>query len=263
MPAGPSIRSKKDKGMKSHAQSPYSPSRWRSLCAWLAAAVLMLSAAGAGAQTRKVMNRPYVDQRRLHYGFLAGFHMQDLELQHNGFTDAAGNQWHADAGSYEPGFSVGVLAELRLNQYLALRAIPSMHFGTRNMTFHNALNDEEQRQTLKSTFISLPLNLKFAAERFNNYRPYIVAGINPMYDLTVKKGQNLLLKAFDCYLEVGLGCDFYTPFFKFIPEIKFAYGLANVVNKNRSDLTNPEQLIFTNSIYKGRSKMIIFTFYFE
>ena len=93
--------------------------------------------------------------------------------------------------------------------------------------------------------------------------PYAVVGVNPMYDLTVKKQKNLLLNRFDCYLEAGFGCDFYGPFFKFIPEIKFAYGLANIINKKRNDITNPDQLIFTNSIDKGKSKMIIITFYFE
>ena len=52
---------------------------------------------GAGAQKRKVMNRPYLDQRKLHYGFLIGMHIQDLELQNNGFVDpATGQQWYAD-----------------------------------------------------------------------------------------------------------------------------------------------------------------------
>ncbi len=225
--------------------------------------MLLLAALPAGAQTRKVMNRPYIDQRVLHYGFLAGVHMQDLELVNNGYADGAGNQWYADVPSYEPGFSVGVLAELKLTDNLAFRVVPSMHFGTRNVTFLNHLNGGREYQTLKSTYISVPLDVKFSGERFNNYRPYVVAGVNPMYDLTVKKQKNLLLNHFDCYLEVGFGCDFYLPFFKFIPEVKFAYGLSNVIDKHRDDITNPEQLIFTNSVDRARSKMIIVSFYFE
>ncbi len=231
----------------------------------LTLAVLCLtgSASCVYAQTRKVMNRPYIDQRKLHYGFLAGLHMQDLEFCNNGMIDEQGNEWYADVASYEPGFSVGVLAEMRLNNHFAFRVIPSMHFGTRNVTFMNHTNGEREHQILKSTFISIPLDVKFSAERFNNYRPYLVAGVNPMYDLTVKRGKELLLKPFDCYLEIGMGCDFYLPFFKCIPEIKFAYGLANVINKNRSDLTNPDQLVYTDAISRGHSKMIILSLYFE
>ena len=231
----------------------------------LTLAVLCLtgSASSVYAQTRKVMNRPYIDQRKLHYGFLAGLHMQDLEFCNNGMIDEQGNEWYADVASYEPGFSVGVLAEMRLNNHFAFRVIPSMHFGTRNVTFMNHTNGEREHQILKSTFISIPLDVKFSAERFNNYRPYLVAGVNPMYDLTVKRGKELLLKPFDCYLEIGMGCDFYLPFFKCIPEIKFAYGLANVINKNRSDLTKPDQLVYTDAISRGHSKMIILSLYFK
>lgn len=217
----------------------------------------------AQAQKRKVQHRPYIDQRRLHYGFLAGLHMQDIEFQNNGFRDELGNEWYADIPQYEPGFSVGVLAELRLTNNLAFRVIPSMHFGTKKVRFKNNLNGETDHQDIKSTYISVPLDIKFSGERFNNYRPYLVAGLNPMFDLTVKRQKNLLVRRFDCYVEVGIGCDFYTPFFKFIPELKFAYGLTNIINKKRDDLTNPEQLIFTNSIDSGRSKMIILSLYFE
>ena len=215
------------------------------------------------AQTRKVMNRPYVDQRRFHYGFLAGLNLQDIELQQNGFKDADGNQWFAEAPNFEPGFSVGILGEFYIAKHLALRVIPTMHFGTKNMTYRNAKNNERQYQSIKSTYISLPIDIKFSAERFNNYRPYAMVGVNPMIDLTVKRQQQLLLKKFDCYLEAGFGCDFYWPWFKFIPEIKFCYGLFNIIDKNRDDVTDASQLIFTESVDKGRSKMIVFTLYFE
>ncbi len=217
----------------------------------------------ASAQTRKVMNRPYIDQRRFHYGFLAGLNLQDIELQQNGYKDASGNQWFAEAPNYEPGFSVGILGEFYLTKHLALRLIPTMHFGTKNMTYRNAKNNERQYQSIKSTYISLPIDIKFSAERFNNYRPYAMVGVNPMLDLTVKRQQQLLLKKFDCYLEAGFGCDFYWPWFKFIPEIKFCYGLFNIIDKNRDDMTDASQLIFTESVDKGRSKMIVFTLYFE
>ena len=90
----------------------------------------LMSATALYAQQRKVQNRPYLDQRRLHYGFLFGFHMQDLELRNNGHIDPqTGEQWYSDVDNYNPGFSVGVLGELRLTNHLALRVTPTMHFG--------------------------------------------------------------------------------------------------------------------------------------
>ena len=149
------------------------------------------------AQERKVQNRPYIDFRQLHYGFFFGLHSQDMELANNGFITANGEQWYADVAAYNPGFSVGVLADLRINNYLALRLVPTLHFGEKQVVFRELNSGNKERQQIKSTYMSLPLDLKFASQRFNNYRPYVIAGVNPMLDLTVKKQRQLLMKDFD------------------------------------------------------------------
>ena len=215
------------------------------------------------AQERKVQNRPYIDFRRLHYGFFFGLHNQDLELANNGYVTAGGEQWYADVSAYNPGFSVGVLADLRINNHLALRLIPSLHFGEKQVVFRELNTGNRERQQIKSTYMSCPLDLKFSAERFNNYRPYIMAGVNPMLDLTVKKQRPLLVKSFDFMVEFGLGCDFYLPFFKLIPELKFCFSLLDVLEKNREDLLDENLMKFTGSVDKAVAKMIVLSFYFE
>ena len=215
------------------------------------------------AQERKVQNRPYIDFRRLHYGFFFGLHNQDLELANNGYVTAGGEQWYADVSAYNPGFSVGVLADLRINNHLALRLIPSLHFGEKQVVFRELNTGNRERQQIKSTYMSCPLDLKFSAERFNNYRPYIMAGVNPMLDLTVNKQRPLLLKSFDFMVEFGLGCDFYLPFFKLIPELKFCFSLLDVLEKNREDLLDENLMKFTGSVDKAVAKMIVLSFYFE
>ena len=64
-------------------------------------------------------------------------------------------------------------------------------------------------------------------------------------------------------IEVGMGLDLYYPFFKMIPELKFCFGLKNLLEKNRSDLQDPSLLKYTNSINEVRSRMITLTLYFE
>lgn len=215
------------------------------------------------AQERKVQNKPYIDYRRLHYGFFVGVHMQDLELVNNGYVTPEGQQWYADVPSYSPGFSVGVLADLRINSHLSLRLIPTMHFGDKTVVFREQNSGELERQQIKSTYVSLPIEAKIAAERFNNYRPYVIAGVSPMLDLTVKKQRPILVKPFDLMLEVGLGCDFYLPFFKLNPEVKFAFSILDVLDKDRKDLLDATYLKYTQSLDKAVAKMIVFSFYFE
>ena len=225
--------------------------------------LLLLLPLCAMAQERKVQNKPYIDFRRLHYGFFIGFHAQDMEFTNNGFVTENGETWYADIANYNPGFSVGVLADLRLNTFLSLRAIPTMHFGQNTVYFREQNSGETSKQSLKTTYIAVPVHVKFAAERFNNYRPYVVAGVSPMCNLTIKKQQQLLLKKFDFMIEVGAGCDFYLPFFKLIPELKFSFSPLSVLNKQRNDLLDANYMKFTQSVEAVTSKMITLSLYFE
>ena len=238
---------------------------------------MLLLAVGSQAQTRKIQHKPYIDLRPLHFGILVGMNMQDIEFENLGpqtITLEDGSTQYktilCDADRWNSGFSVGVLADLRLGQHLNLRFTPSMHFGAKHLTFLNMtdLTKEgkliEQTQDMKNTYISFPVDLKFCAERWNNYRPYMMAGVNPMINLTSKNQEYIQLKRSDLFFEVGLGCDFYLPFFKLIPELKFCYSLRDALDHGHADeLKDTNMRIYTNSVSAGHSKMIVLTFYFE
>ncbi|MBQ8336434.1 MAG: PorT family protein [Bacteroidaceae bacterium] len=225
--------------------------------------LLLLLPLSAMAQERKVQNKPYIDYRRLHYGFFVGTHVQDIEFVNNGFVTDNGEEWYADVANYSPGFSVGVLADLRLNSYFSLRLLPTMHFGQNNLVFREQGSGERSKQQIRTTYIAVPLHVKCAAERFNNYRPYVTVGVSPMVNLTVKKQQQLLVRRFDTMIEVGFGCDFYLPFFKLIPELKFSFSPLNVLQKERNDLLDANYIKFTQSVDRVSSKMITLSLYFE
>ena len=233
----------------------------------MAMAVMLCGAHQLGAQERKVQNRPYIDMRRWHYGFLVGTHFQDIEFTNNAsiHTTEGGTQeaWFADVASYTPGFSVGVLGELRMTEHVALRFVPTMHFGDKAVTFREQQSGAMEWQAIKSTYLTVPVEVKYSAQRFNNYRPYVLAGLAPMLDLTVKRQRALLVQRADVAVEVGLGCDFYLPFFKLIPELKFCFGLSDILVKDRSDLTDKNLLKYTQALDKATSRMMVLTFYFE
>ena len=216
------------------------------------------------AQERKVQHRPYLDTRRLHWGFLFGLQMQDLELKNNGFIDPeTGEQWYTDVDTYSPGFVVGILGELKLSKHFALRTTPSMYFGQKRLWFHEQVSGRDTTQVLKSAYIAIPISVKFSAPRYNNFRPYFVAGVAPAIDLTRHKHRPIYTKPMDCLIEIGLGCDIYLPFFKLIPELKFSFGLLDILKKNRTDLIDGTLMKYTNSVDNAHSKMITLTLYFE
>ncbi|GAY27160.1 porin family protein [Prevotella sp. MGM1] len=229
------------------------------------------------AQERIAQNKPYIDLRPLHFGILVGMHLQDIEFQNVGpqiITEENGAQTTqtilCDADNWNPGFSVGVTAEMRINDHLSARFTPTMHFGAKHLVFRNLsrLDDNgmptEVTQDMKNTYITLPIDLKFSAQRFNNHRPYIMAGISPAINLTGKAQDYLRLKRYDTFVEIGFGCDFYLPFFKLIPELKFCYSLSNALDKNHAnELQDTGMKAYANSVTAGHSKMIVLTFYFE
>lgn len=217
----------------------------------------------------KLANRPYADLKRWHLGFSVGMHFQDLKFTHNGLTTPDGQQWFAEVPSYDPGFCVNVLADLRLHQYFNLRVSPGMYFGSKRVEMIDfnqtpgALSIHEI-QDVKSAYVVVPFDLKISGNRLRNTRPYVTAGVMAAFDVSKKKSEYLMFNSGDVFLTCGFGCDFYLPFFKLNPEVKFCFGLTDVLKHKRPDLVdNPEMLKVTESLEKVKQNMIVLTFYFE
>ena len=212
----------------------------------------------------KLMNRPYADLRRWHLGFSVGVHTQDLNFTNNGYITENGESWFIEQPAFSPGFCVNGLIDFRLNDYFNVRFSPGMYFGNRDIRMYEATTGATARQNIKSAHVVFPIDLKYSSVRYRNVRPYLVGGIMPTYDVTKKRSDFIKLKPTDFYLTVGFGCDFYLPFFKFNPEIKFCFGMTDVLDTNRPDLADdPGKLKFTQSLKKATSQMVVLTFYFE
>lgn len=238
----------------------------RTLLSALAGALICLCPVAANAQghKQKLENRPYADLKRFHLGFSVGMHMQDLKFTHNGLITDDGQQWMAEVPNWSPGFCVNVMGAMRMHKYFELRLSPGMYFGNKVVEMIDANSDRKERQDVKSAYVVAPLDLKISGDRLRNARPYVTVGAMGTFDVSKKRTEYLRFNTFDAYLTVGLGCDFYLPFFKLNPEIKFCFGLTDVLRHKRPDLDDdPEMIKMTNSLKKVKSNMIVLTFYFE
>lgn len=219
---------------------------------------------GAFAQKERIMNKPFIDNRKLHWGFFFGLNIMDMEMKNNGIVDpATGEQWFTELSRHQPGFSVGVLGALRLNKYLELRLTPSMHFGQKFIKMHENISGRDTIQNMRTNYIGIPVSVKFSAPRYNNFRPYFTLGMAPTFCLNNHNQEAFKAKTFDCYLEVGMGCDIYLPYFKLIPEVKFCFGLVDIISKQRNDLLDQSMMKFTNSVQSSSANMIVLSLYFE
>lgn len=228
--------------------------------------ILALIGVNAIAQRRNdgLLNRPYADLKPIHFGFSVGFHMQDLNISNNGFITPEGESWFTEVPAYSPGFCVNVLADMRISNHINLRCSPGMYFGNKKVHFRNSITGDENTQNIKSNYVVVPIDIKYSATRYKNIRPYVVGGIMGILDVSKKRPEQLKLRDTDAMLTIGLGCDFYLPYFKLCPELKFCFGLRNLLNKERPDLQdNPDMMKYTQSVSQIKSNMIVLTFYFE
>ena len=232
--------------------------------------VVLILIAGVGChacaqRNNRVMNRPYTDLRPWHLGFSVGLHTQDLQLTHNGYVTPDGESWFVEQPDFSPGFCVGGLVDFRLNEWFSLRVSPGIYFGNRSLVMRDHESGAVERQDIKSNQVVLPVDLKYGSLRYRNVRPYLVGGVMGAFDVSKRHARDLLqLNSADVLVSLGLGCDIYLPYFKLCPELKFCFGLTDMLRHDRSDLADdPDRYKFTQSLAKAATRMVVLTFYFE
>ena len=109
--------------------------------------------------------------------------------------------------------------------------------------------------------LGFPVQLKFLSDRIDNFRVYMLAGVNYQYDLasnaTARKADDMVkLRPYDFSVEAGIGFQFFFPVFILSPELKISNGIINEHSRDPN-------LIFSNNIDKLRSRMIVFSLIFE
>lgn len=215
-------------------------------------------------------NLPYADQRPFHFGFSLGVNMMDLAVTPSMQPCGPdGEIYQARVSSLMPGFSVGVIGEARLNRYFSLRLHPTFHFGQRSIAykFDNVAKEDPvaYRTDVVSMPITVPLYLKFHAEREWNGRPYLLAGGGVSFDVGRDRERYVILNTMDYFVEVGVGCELYFPFFKLSPELKFAIGFSNVLTpiEQRPELKDQSVHFYTNAISRLGSRLLTLSFNFE
>ncbi len=217
------------------------------------------------------MHNPYVDDKRVHFGFSLGVNMMSY-----GVTDSQdtinGEVYHARVSNLMPGFSVGFITDLRLTRHLNLRFCPALHFGQKTLTYKNesgnpirgSVDTHRNKADVLSLPIAIPFYLKWSAEREMNYRPYLIFGGGFHYDFGGQKERPLYQKKIDYFVDFGFGCDIYTGWFKFCPEIKYQIGFANMLTPVDERVNLPKQdEFYTRALRRLTDQMLTITFNFE
>ncbi len=216
------------------------------------------------AQLLKAQYSTETDDKLLRFGFSLGFNSMDFDIE-NSMQNINGKVYRAEVSDLRPGFSVGIITDLRINRYFSLRTTPTLHFAEREVVFKDLGKTEEFSTVIGSVPLSIPLYLKYSAERYGQLRPYLLLGGGSHIDIGRDNTLPILLKPIDFFIEFGVGCDIYFSFFKLAPEIKFALGQRNLLTSiaDRNLLANEVDSRYTEALSRLGSRLITLSFNFE
>lgn len=230
---------------------------------WLAIILVLTSSSGLMAQRERVKLRPYADLKRYYLGFSLGAHTQDLRISNAGFIRPDGIPWYAEVTSWQPGFSVGVLGGMVIRPGWEVRLSPTLQFGDKIIEFGDGVGGHHERINHRATFLSVPIQLKYASKRLNNIRPYVAGGLYGALSMGAKREDLIRYRNLDFGFVLSVGVDLYMGFFKLSPELSFSQGLTNIVQTSRPEFDGDNRLYYTQAIRQGRTRMISLSLNFQ
>jgi|TARA_B110000093_G_scaffold119457_1_gene127916 hypothetical protein len=211
----------------------------------------------------RLVNNENFDKPQLSYGYYLGFNVYDYNI------DYTTNVNDVQVLKYA-GLNVGLVGNFRINDYIDIRLEPGLVISRRELnysyTYFNGISHEEKDliREIQSTFVHIPLLIKFSTKRINNIKPFIVAGFSTALNLSSQQNNpkdnsnnTFRVTKNNLYYELGIGIDLYLTWFKFTPSLRGVFSiqdeLVNDVDPNSPWTKNMTQI-------QTRGLFINFTF---
>ena len=214
------------------------------------------------AKKVRIENLQNFDKQKLHFGYYLGINQYNFKI------DYKQNPEYSTQMIEQLGLNIGLVGDLRISEYLNLRFEPGLHTNKGSIKFNERSNFTKESDTLrsvKSTYVHLPILLKFSSKRIDNFRPYLLGGISSSFNLSSNqnspednKNDVFRLKTFNFYYELGFGIDFYFQYFKFSPSIRGLFSLKNELVPD-NDVNSP----WTGNLDRLRTRGIFINFTFH
>jgi hypothetical protein len=230
--------------------------------------IVLISSQGIEAQLfskEKVTNSiDNIDKKFLTWGYFLGFNSYDFKFNYNEDLEDI----LVDTNF---GFHLGLIGDMRINDYLNLRLEPGVFFTTRNLVYDESyfegtdFNESDLMREVKSTYVHIPLLLKVSTKRINNFKPFIIGGFSTALNLSSNEenpddnsaGQFRMTKNTFFY-ELGFGIDFYLLYFKFTPSIRGIFAINDEIVRD-ADPNSP----WTGNVAKMQTRGIFINFTFQ
>ncbi|MEM6515913.1 MAG: porin family protein [Bacteroidota bacterium] len=229
--------------------------------------VLVLFSQSAFSQIfseEKIKNLENFDKKILTWGFFLGLNQYDYQFNYKQDLEEILVETSA-------GFNVGLISDLRINNYLNLRFEPGLFITQRNIQYDESYflgqetNPSDLIREVRSTYVHFPLLLKVSTKRLNNFKPFVLGGISTSLNLSSNENSpddnragEFRSKRNVLFYELGFGVDFYLEWFKFTPSIRGIFGLTDEIVPD-ADPNSP----WTGNIDSMRTRGIFLNFTFQ
>lgn len=208
-----------------------------------------------------IINLENFQKKRVYYGFFLGFNSYDYKIDYKTQTPDILIQ-------KTTGFNVGIIADLKLQEYINLRFEPGLYYTKRDLNYpKNSIftNSSDAIREVNSTYIHFPLLLKFSSLRTGNIRPYVLGGLSATLNLSSNAKliddnlqQRFRVKSWTTNYELGFGIDLFSEYFIFSPSIRGVFGLNDELIRDN----NPNSP-WTGNIESLKTRAILINFSFH
>lgn len=209
-----------------------------------------------------ILNLENEDKKRLNWGYFLGFNQYGFKFDYEENAPTT-DQTDVQVGK-SLGFNVGLIGEVRLNDYFDVRLEPGLYYTQRDLLFPGFSDPNDAIREVKSTYIHVPLLIKASTKRLGNFKPYIVGGVSTSFNLSSSEDSaednttgTFRMKKNTYYYELGFGIDFYLHYFKFSPSIRGVFALTDELVQDNNP--NSQWTSNINNMY-SRGVFINFTF---
>ena len=236
--------------------------------------VLLILCLPVMSQKPKPKKFGLADYKKFHVGYSFGLGIAGFAINPKDTYVASLTQ--------DPLIDINLIADFRIGKFLNIRFLPGYRAASRTVGVTGPAPQNSSglstSWSIESTYLELPILLKYSSSRVNNIAPYLIAGFSPHFDFTGKSsfvdpnstipGERVatrVLKPFDFLIELGTGVDFYLATTKVAAELKFSVGMLDIfyapTNIRPADMGKFS--LYSNGIDQIFSRMVILSFHVE
>jgi len=216
-------------------------------------------------QDKNLENLRTEDKKRLRFGYYVGLNSVGAKME---YLPTSSGQPYRLSIKAKPSFDVGLLADVRINEFLNIRFHPGVAFVEREIRFpfsEEILSKPLIERNVKSNYVRLPIGIKLNTRRIRNARPFLMGSMSYNMNITSEETNpedntsgTFRMKRNMYAWEFAIGTDIYFPYFKFTPSLHGLFALNNEIVPD-NDPNSP----FTRYISSMKSRGVFLRFTFE